>query len=425
MFHNRINFDRFKAKNEFARNVLTLMMGTTIAQAIPIAISPILTRIYSPKDFGLFALFMSITSFISVSATARYELAILLPKSEEEAINIVSLSMIFAILISLISLLVIFIFKDKIVDFFNNHDISNWLYLIPLSVLLTGFYQSFNYWTNRKKNYKRLASNRVIQTTSTASANLLIGILSKFNGLILGQIIGQAIVTFMLGKKIWQEDVNALKVVSTNMQITQLKTYKKFPLLNLPNAIVDGIRLVGIDTLITKFFTSSILGQYYLAFRMLQAPMSIIGSSFSQVFIQKIASVNKREINLIVRKFISLSLLVTIPIFSLIYFLAPSIFKIIFGKEWIVAGKIASVLCPWIALNFISSPISNVYIVLNKQEYMLIFAILYMILPLSIIYYFHNLGIITVLSYLSIMMSVLLIGFITLAYIITLRVKNG
>ena len=425
MFHNRINFDKLKAKNEFARNVLTLMMGTTIAQAIPIAISPILTRIYSPKDFGLCALFMSITSLISVSATARYELAILLPKSEEEAINIVSLSMIFAILISLISLLVIFIFKAKIVDFFNNPEVSNWLYLIPLSVLLTGFYQSFNYWTNRKKNYKRLASNRVAQTTSTATANFLIGVMSKFNGLILGQIIGQVVVTFILGKKIWSEDSKTFGVISREMQIAQLKVYKKFPLLNLPNAIVDGIRLVGIDALITKFFTSAVLGQYYLAFRMLQAPMSIIGSSFSQVFIQKIASVNKREINLIVRKFISLSLLVTIPIFSLIYFLSPLIFKTVFGKDWVIAGNIASILCPWIALNFISSPISNVYIVLNRQEYMLIFAILYMILPLSIIYYFHNLGIITVLSYLSIMMSVLLIGFITLAYIITLRVKNG
>ena len=425
MFHNRINFDKLKAKNEFARNVLTLMMGTTIAQAIPIAISPILTRIYSPKDFGLCALFMSITSLISVSATARYELAILLPKSEEEAINIVSLSMIFAILISLISLLVIFIFKAKIVDFFNNPEVSNWLYLIPLSVLLTGFYQSFNYWTNRKKNYKRLASNRVAQTTSAATANFLIGVMSKFNGLILGQIIGQVVVTFILGKKIWSEDSKTFGVISREMQIAQLKVYKKFPLLNLPNAIVDGIRLVGIDALITKFFTSAVLGQYYLAFRMLQAPMSIIGSSFSQVFIQKIASVNKREINLIVRKFISLSLLVTIPIFSLIYFLSPLIFKTVFGKDWVIAGNIASILCPWIALNFISSPISNVYIVLNRQEYMLIFAILYMILPLSIIYYFHNLGIITVLSYLSIMMSVLLIGFITLAYIITLRVKNG
>lgn len=425
MFHNRINLDKFKAKNEFSRNVLTLMMGTTIAQAIPIAISPILTRIYTPKDFGLFALFMSITSFISVSATARYELAILLPKSEEEAINIVSLSMIFAILISFISLAIIFLFKAKIVNFFNNPEISNWLYLIPLSVLLTGFYQSFNYWTNRKKNYKRLASNRVAQTTSTATANFLIGVMSKFNGLILGQIIGQVVVTFILGKKIWSEDSKTFGVISREMQIAQLKVYKKFPLLNLPNAIVDGIRLVGIDALITKFFTSAVLGQYYLAFRMLQAPMSIIGSSFSQVFIQKIASVDKKEINVIVKKFISLSFIITVPIFSLIYFLAPLIFKIIFGKDWVIAGNIASILCPWIALNFISSPISNVYIVLNRQEYMLIFAILYMILPLSIIYYFHNLGIITVLSYLSIMMSVLLIGFITLAYIITLRVKNG
>ena len=47
--------DKLKPKSEFSRNVLTLMTGTTIAQAIPIAISPILTRIYTPEDFGVFA----------------------------------------------------------------------------------------------------------------------------------------------------------------------------------------------------------------------------------------------------------------------------------------------------------------------------------------------------------------------------------
>jgi O-antigen/teichoic acid export membrane protein len=83
---------KLKPKSEFAKNVLTLMTGTTIAQAIPIAISPILTRIYTPEDFGVFALYMSLASIISVVATGRYELAIMLPKKDDDAINIVALS---------------------------------------------------------------------------------------------------------------------------------------------------------------------------------------------------------------------------------------------------------------------------------------------------------------------------------------------
>ena len=75
-------------KGEFSRNVLTLMTGTSIAQAIPIAISPILTRIYTPEDFGVFALYMAIATVVSVIATGRYETAIMLPKKDSEAINL-------------------------------------------------------------------------------------------------------------------------------------------------------------------------------------------------------------------------------------------------------------------------------------------------------------------------------------------------
>ena len=77
----------FKPKSEFSQNVLTLMTGTTLAQAIPIIISPILTRIYTPEDFGLLALFLSITNIIGSVANGRYELAIMLPKKNDNAIN--------------------------------------------------------------------------------------------------------------------------------------------------------------------------------------------------------------------------------------------------------------------------------------------------------------------------------------------------
>ena len=86
--------NKLKPKSEFTRNVLTLMTGTTIAQAIPIVISPILTRIYTPEDFGLFALFIAITSVFGSIATGRYELAIMLPNKDENAINILALGLI-------------------------------------------------------------------------------------------------------------------------------------------------------------------------------------------------------------------------------------------------------------------------------------------------------------------------------------------
>ena len=182
---------KLKPKSEFSRNVLTLMTGTTIAQAIPIAISPILTRIYTPEDFGVFALYMSVASILSVIAAGRYELAIMLPKKDEDAINIVALSILISFFISFISFLVIFLFNAKITNLLGNSEISNWLYFIPITVLLTGMYRSFNYWSNRKKQYKRLATSKIIQSFTTSSTNLSMGF-GGFgaSGLILGGVLG-------------------------------------------------------------------------------------------------------------------------------------------------------------------------------------------------------------------------------------------
>ena len=101
---------KLRPKSEFSRNVLTLMTGTTIAQAIPIAISPILTRIYTPEDFGVFALFIGVVGVISVIATLTYEQAIILPKYDKYAINIFMLSLILILFTSIFSFIIIFLF---------------------------------------------------------------------------------------------------------------------------------------------------------------------------------------------------------------------------------------------------------------------------------------------------------------------------
>jgi len=402
------------------------MTGTSIAQAIPVAISPILTRIYTPEDFGIFALYMSISTIFATVATGRYELAIMLPKKDEDAINIVAISIVISFFVSFIAFLIVFIFNSKITNLLGSPEISNWLYFIPITVLLTGIYQSFNYWSNREKQYKRLATSRIVRSGTTATTNLGMGF-GGFgaSGLILGGIVGQSVATSILAKMVCKEDRNKFKEIRRLKIFALIKKYKKFPIFNLPNALIDGLRLSGISILIAKFFTTAILGQFSLAWKMIQTPMSLIGSSLSQVFFQKVSSSNKSELNLIVKKFIIKASIIALPIFLIIYFFAVDIFIIVFGENWRLAGEAASIMTPWLFLNFLSAPMANVFIVLNKQEVVLLVSIFYMIFPITILLVFNQLGFIYVLNLVTLAMSIILISFMGLAFMYTKKeVKN-
>jgi O-antigen/teichoic acid export membrane protein len=401
------------------------MTGTTIAQAIPIAISPILTRIYSPADFGIFALYMSIAGLFSAVATGRYELAIMHPKKDEDAINLVVLSVTIAFFISLVVLLIIFLFNQQITELLGNTEISKWLYVIPLTVLLTGVYQSFNYWSNRKKQYKRLATSRVIQSVTVGSTNLGMG----FNGfgtsgLVVGSVVGQSIATLVLMKMVWKEDNKLLDYVNKLKIFALIKKHKKLPLLNLPNALIDSFRLSGISMLIAKFFSTATLGQFSLAWKIIQTPTSLIGGSLSQVFFQKVANANKVDLNTIVNKFIVKAALIAAPIFLIIYIFSVDIFIFIFGANWELAGEAASVMAPWLFLNFVSSPLSLLFIVLNKQEILLIFSILFMAIPLAIIIIFQSSSFIEVLLMVTFSVSIMIIIFILMVIYYTKHEKG-
>mgnify|MGYP000355520500 CR=1 FL=1 len=409
-----------KPKSEFSRNVLTLMTGAVIAQAIPIAISPILTGIYSPEDFGLFALYISIASIGSLVATGRYELAIMLPKKDEDAINIVALSVVISFFVSFLTFLIVFIFNTQITNLIGNSEISSWLYFMPITILLTGIYQSFNYWSNRKKHYKRLAVNKVVQTTAASSTNLGIGLGGfAYNGLILGGLVGQGIATFVLVKTAWSEYKYSLSEINALQIFVLIKRYKKLPIFNLPNALIDGFRLTGIFVLIANSFATATLGQFSLAWKMLQTPMSIIGSSLSQVFFQKIASAEKKDLNLIVKKYTIKAIIISLPIFLIIYFFSIDIFVVVFGKNWQLAGEAASIMSPWLFLNFLTTPMANIFITLNKQEIVLVVSLLYMLVPISLLLIFNELAFLEVLKLITLSMSLILILYLGLLFIYT------
>ena len=101
---------KFTPKTAFGKNVLTVMTGTGLAQIFPVLISPILTRIYTPEDFGFLAIYLVGLSLLTIVATGKYENAIYLPKTHKAVSRILDLSLNLSIIISvlLMSLIVIF-----------------------------------------------------------------------------------------------------------------------------------------------------------------------------------------------------------------------------------------------------------------------------------------------------------------------------
>jgi len=360
-----------KPKSEFSRNVLTLMTGTTIAQAIPIAISPILTRIYTPEDFGIFALYMSVASILSVVATGRYELAIMLPKKDEDAMNIVVLSITISFLVSLISLVIVSVFNKKITDLLGNSEISMWLYFIPLTVLLTGVYQSFNYWLNRKKQYKRLASNRIMQSGVTAIANLSMGFAELGrSGLIIGSIVGKSVATIVLVRKVLIEDRFFLKKVEKLKIFILAKRYIQFPKFDIWASLLNVFSYQITHILFNTLFNSTIAGYYYLTQRILGLPFAFVASAISDVFREQASSDFKKfgsAATIYKSTFIKLFVLGLFPSIIL-YFFSVDLFTIVFGKKWTIAGEYVQILTPMLFIKFIASPLSFMLYIGEKQK---------------------------------------------------------
>jgi len=363
---------KIQPRSAFSKNVLTLMTGTTIAQAIPIAISPILTRIYTPEDFGVFALFISISSLLAVASTGRYELAIMIPRKDSDASNIAILSIMITVVISLFSLFVVTVFNYRITSFLENEEISDWLYFIPVTVFLTGIYQSLNYWFNRQKKYRILGKNRVIKSATNSGVNVAIGLsASGSSGLVMGSIIGQFVSTGILAKMFWRDEKQRIlnKEAKRVKIIAIARKYIHFPKINMFHAFLDMAKGFAVNIFLVKFYDTFALGQFYMVNKILFLPSSLIGTSISQVLFKELAEkYNKKEefSKIVLGLMIKLFLFALIP-FLVIVFFSKLFFVFIFGENWALAGELAAAFSPYVLFHFVASPLSIVPLVVNKQ----------------------------------------------------------
>jgi len=423
---NRTMINKFKPKTEYSRNILTLMSGTMLAQAIPIAISPILTRLYSPSDFGTFALYFALAVLFGSLVAGRYELSILIPKQDESARQIVLFSISISFFVSILLFIFIYINIDWLVQLLNNPDIKIWLYILPVNVFMISIINILYYWFNRHKEYKVLAKTKILQSSNRAFFSLLFGFFHKSFGLIIGILIGSFSNFIYSIKKANDDDI----FHKPNMHKVKIlmKKYSDFPKFNILTTLLENVSGNIPIYLLTIFFGPMVVGFFSLSQQVIRVPLSLIGVSFGDVFRQQ-ASKDLQHIgdcrNIFLLTFKKLFIIATIP-FILFYFIAPSLFLFVFGPEWEMAGTYAQIMTPLFFLQFISSPLSNMFLIAQKQKLDLliqIFSFITMSLGMIIGYYVSK-DVSTILYIFTIIYSIKYLIQLTLSYRFT-KVSNA
>ncbi|MDQ1245254.1 MAG: lipopolysaccharide exporter, partial [Campylobacterota bacterium] len=340
---------------------------------------------YTPEDFGVFALYMAIVSILSVVATGRYEMAIMLPKKDEDVNSIVKLIMILLTSISLLALFIVYIFNTQITSLFENKDISSWLYFLPISIFLVAIYQVYNYLLIREKNFKKLSTNKIIVSTTNASTQLGVGLAytSAF-GLLFGNIVGYIVsIYFIIKSKV----VNKYFIFENSSIKKVAKEYENFPKYDVPSVLVNVIANQLPILALGKYFGLGILGLYSFMYKVLMMPISLLSSTVLDVFKQRATEDYNKYGNcrdIYVKTFKKLILLGMVP-FTILGIFAPEIFAFIFGENWRVAGEFAQIMTPMLYLKFVISPLSFMFYIAGKQKYDLAGQfILLLILVLSI-----------------------------------------
>lgn len=354
-------------------DTLRLLGGTIGSRVIIIASMPIVTRLYSPDDFALLAVYMAALSIIGSIACLRYELAIPVAQDDVDAANLLVLALGISTAIAGLSLLAVFFAPDWISALIRQPELTPWLWLIPFGVFMSGGYSALQFWATRARRFGGISKSRMSQAATGVLTMLGMGWagIAPF-GLLLGSLFNTSAGSLHLGVQALRQDGAALQRVSATSIRRVFREYRRFPIYSAPEAIAT---LAGtqVPIVIIAAYSGSEAGHLLLAQQVMAAPMALLGSSVAQVYLSRAPDAfrngNLATLTLsILRRLAQISLG---PIF-LIAALAPLAIPMIFGAEWVRSGEIVFWLVPWIALQFLASPVSMVMHVKGQQRAMLL-----------------------------------------------------
>lgn len=368
--------DKYLTTNSYKKNIVRMVGARVLSQLIPILLSPLLTRIYTPQEFGVFEVYLTVVSIAGIISNGRYALSILLPKKDEESHVLALFSTLLTAIFTLVFFIVIYIFKDSFFSLLNIESIKQYLPLLSINILFFGICEIFFILELREKKYKKLALNVIVHSTVMIICRLIFGYMNMGSyGLILSYLIGYIVsASLLLYKFRLIITFNFFKEKVQNLA----KQYINFPRFSLMSDGMQNLTNSFPSILLNKYFGSSSAGYFSLSDKILGSPLWFVTSSVGDVYRQE-ATEQFRIIgsckNIFIKTVKSLFFLGILP-FLFIFFIIPLLIPFIFGSDWAMTGIFVKIFSFMYFTSFLTNPILYTVNILNKQKYSVIFQIM-------------------------------------------------
>lgn len=373
MAGGRQRLGRLGANRSFARSVVVLASGTAGGQAIAIVVAPFLSRLYTPSEFGTFGVYLAVVSIIAVAASLRYESALPLPADDSEAVDLMAVSFLITLALSLVITIGLFV-VGGVLSPAVPATLRPLLWLMPIGILLTGIQQVLTFWAIRRQAFGASGQSSIIQGATQAASQIALGLLSASSlGLAIGYVLARVGGVVRLLPTVEGAHWRALRGLSPRRLRAVAGAYRRFPLFALWSSLLSNISLQTPILVLAALFNATIVGWFSITVRVLQLPSNVIGLAVGQVFYARVSQSDAADLartsSALFRSLVALS---AGPMW-LLAFGGQYAFALVFGDAWQGAGLYAQLLAPWLLLDFVTSPLSPLAYVRNRQPALVAF----------------------------------------------------
>jgi len=353
------------------RGLITIVGGTALGQLVGLLGAPVLSRIYSPHDFGVFAIVLAMVTTIGTVAGSRFELAIPLPERESDAYSLVFLGLTSCALTAGVGTLVVAVAGDTIAGSFAQEGLRPWLWLVSPTAAIMGVYLVLNQLAIRRLRFGAIGRRNVVQSSGMTATQIVLGLANvRPGGMVLGMAAGQLLgaISLAFGSGLRGAAAREGRVPRRAREVA--RRYRRFPLFLAPSGLLNVLGMQLPVVLLAYFYGTAVAGWMGLTQRVLAVPVTLVGTAIAQVFLAQLARSKRSDLASVTSIFgrASRSLLAVGAFVGLVFLVGgPQIFALVFGPDWEISGKFAQAMSLGLIAQFVAAPLSQTLIVYERQ----------------------------------------------------------
>ena len=358
-----------------ARKFGHLLFGSLGSQLLILLSMPVLTRLYTVDNFGVYGTYLAFVNVASVFATFRYERGIVVANDIAEAYSVFFVTLLIAVLMIPISYAIILIWSGNSLwqDFVLNDLFIYFPIIVALAIGFSGAESAFRYLALKQQGYRALGLTQISRSVLMVSVQILLVFVvlpvSEY-GLVVGAAIAPGFVALVLF--LWLRKQKWLSGQRIGFSFKSIYHAAKkntiYPKYMVWSALLNSLTNAAPILILGGLFSNAVVGAVFLAFRVLMAPTRLISLNFSLVNLQEAAGLSGKKMTYLYhRRIKKICLLGAIPFLIAIIF-SPYIFGILFGKEWTKAGEYARLLSPAVYTQFVMMSFLTLFTALKAQK---------------------------------------------------------